>query len=558
MQTLVRKAIPVFYTAIAYTKEVTTARDQRGRVCRRRYLCLNCGTEFEVDIPRGTNIMANEWKDNCITCPICSKQHLDYTHTQHVGYCDFVDRQPIYMLLTVKELKDSIVLMIKERTAELSETKTTVDWLFEEFRYNIKRRKSTYRRWTKNTELVPLCEIGDPFDYHYAEQSPMRFIKNYNMSDRQRKDVQEILSVMRRAIRKKWKEIYGYDLGGLYTTCGPWRGRMLFPLHNFAFRLLFPESKNLPNWLSGSNTDIKVTCKNLHIVSGDWLFADLDDYRKGNGLKKICQMLHLPKTKLILRYLHDDLFCGDRLALLLSMLHDQNYLPKALELLDKIKKNTPTWVDKDAPIGRILQNLKDVAVGHTGKQVMNYLEYLAKNPNACEELRDTSLLLLSVTLEAKRKALSVKLKNMHDFLVEQKHLQDEKGYKLEVPEHIVRRLSMQMGLVKFFLPNTSKELKIGGEIFHNCVGTYSQRVKMGECQIAFMTNDNGKLIACLEIRGNRLVQAKLKFNHPVYQNGAINGAVLDWCEKTGLKVATQDVRKMRYPAIIETGKAAAV
>ena len=53
------------------------------------------------------------------------------------------------------------------------------------------------------------------------------------------------------------------------------------------------------------------------------------------------------------------------------------------------------------------------------------------------------------------------------------------------------------------------------------------------------------------VRDDRLVQAKLKFNRPVHEDSAVNGAVVDWCNRVGLKISTYDVRKMRYPAVLE-------
>ena len=95
--------------------------------------------------------------------------------------------------------------------------------------------------------------------------------------------------------------------------------------------------------------------------------------------------------------------------------------------------------------------------------------------------------------------------------------------------------------MKFYLPEHSSELMKGGKIMHNCVGTYGRRMANGECIIVYMTDDNGKLTACLEVRDNSLVQAKLKYNKPVSLDPVINDAIIDWCKKAELKVDTADV-----------------
>ena len=60
-----------------------------------------------------------------------------------------------------------------------------------------------------------------------------------------------------------------------------------------------------------------------------------------------------------------------------------------------------------------------------------------------------------------------------------------------------------------------------------------------------MTDDKGMLAACLEVRDNALVQAKLKYNDPVHENQAINDEILKWCRAAGLEIITKDVQKTR-------------
>ena len=136
----------------------------------------------------------------------------------------------------------------------------------------------------------------------------------------------------------------------------------------------------------------------------------------------------------------------------------------------------------------------------------------------------------------------------HDWLVDKMREIEEKGFALHVPEAIQRRLQMQLdnGYLRFFVPQHSHDLDNASRIFHNCVRTYSNRVANGECQIVLMTDDKGLLKACLEIRGNALVQAKLKFNKPVSADAAVNSAIRDWCRDTGLTIRTQDVRQIHY------------
>jgi hypothetical protein len=109
---------------------------------------------------------------------------------------------------------------------------------------------------------------------------------------------------------------------------------------------------------------------------------------------------------------------------------------------------------------------------------------------------------------------------------------------------------MQKDLVKFFLPETSLELKNAGADLHNCVYSYAGRMVSGKLQIVLVADDKGRLAACLEIQNDILVQAKLRYNRPVRENSAINAEVVEWAERTGLKIGTSDVRKKYLPAIV--------
>ena len=99
--------------------------------------------------------------------------------------------------------------------------------------------------------------------------------------------------------------------------------------------------------------------------------------------------------------------------------------------------------------------------------------------------------------------------------------------------------------------DTVHELDHASGVFHNCVRTYSEDVRDGKCYIVLMTDHTGLMQACLEVRDGGLVQARLKYNKPVSCDGAVNGAVRDWCREAGLYIRTPDVRQVRYPVPIE-------
>lgn len=79
------------------------------------------------------------------------------------------------------------------------------------------------------------------------------------------------------------------------------------------------------------------------------------------------------------------------------------------------------------------------------------------------------------------------------YTYEQKHLEDEiDGYK-------------------FCLPENSYQLCEIGTAMHNCVASYSDKVKEKQCTIVYAEKDD-KYIFCIEVQENRIVQERLDHN----------------------------------------------
>lgn len=80
-----------------------------------------------------------------------------------------------------------------------------------------------------------------------------------------------------------------------------------------------------------------------------------------------------------------------------------------------------------------------------------------------------------------------------------------------------------------------------GNKLHNCVGSYAERALAGKCTIAVMTDDEGKLLVCIEVADGEIRQAKLNQNRPVAKNPELNAAVIEWANEAKLKINTCDI-----------------
>ena len=113
----------------------------------------------------------------------------------------------------------------------------------------------------------------------------------------------------------------------------------------------------------------------------------------------------------------------------------------------------------------------------------------------------------------------------------------------------------------FVAKNRGKLSHIGRQM-NICVGGYSSMVESDNCRIAYITDDNGEYKACLELRpykvGNKqkykLVQAKLKYNRPPYQDMEIYDKIALWANNNKIDIDTYDMelpKKINNKAQIE-------
>ena len=89
---------------------------------------------------------------------------------------------------------------------------------------------------------------------------------------------------------------------------------------------------------------------------------------------------------------------------------------------------------------------------------------------------------------------------------------------------------------------TIYEMKSIGDYMNICVGNYMSSQYNNKLEIAVVEDSENNYVACLEIRNKELVQAKLKYNSPLFNNETINNIVLSWCKLNHIKVNSRDVK----------------
>lgn len=104
---------------------------------------------------------------------------------------------------------------------------------------------------------------------------------------------------------------------------------------------------------------------------------------------------------------------------------------------------------------------------------------------------------------------------------------NEKQFK----QRINKEYECTFGDYMFIYPDSTSEIKDEAVSQNNCVASYIDRVIDGECHIMFLRkkHDPKKSLVTIEIRGNKIVQAKRHFNYPVTAEDQV--AIDKWNKK---------------------------
>lgn len=159
--------------------------------------------------------------------------------------------------------------------------------------------------------------------------------------------------------------------------------------------------------------------------------------------------------------------------------------------------------------------------GYTAKSLMLYIDML----KTFEAIEDMSYLVKEIYDYAKMmKTISHKFdKYPRNFLTTHKiacrnYNRLKKEFSEEIFKHrIMKAYECKFGDYVFIYPKTTQEIKDESVQQNNCVSSYIDKVIDGNCHILFLrkVDSPDKSLVTIEIRNNRIVQAKRKFNDPV-------------------------------------------
>lgn len=401
--------------------------------------------------------------------------------------------------------------------------------------FDIDKRKTTFKKYV-NGKIKSCYELGNPFDYEFRRESNLTYLFGHSPISGYRSQFTRLIQKLRKSIVKSLSKKMGFKVKSMYRSYGKNYGPFIIPILNIAYRMICIDAPNLSNKvLSAVPWGIDDTGAPIYYPDKKFLsLKTLDSIRKSkNTTSAFINLTGLPDKRAFRKIINKEPFD----AILLSQIY-KNF-NKNIDDTVSIYRYCVTpygngYYESYPYVNDLLSDAEHINAYYSADDTTK----LFKHGNRAYEFNDTASMLSTMSDDLKRKFLAVKpsILAAHDWLAEAQWKENHKMIPFDLSNPLCRRLAMQSGRIKFFLPHTSFDLYDAGKKLKNCVGSYVDRVINNESQIVLVSDDKGKLVICIEVSSNKqnLVQAKLFGNKPVSTDKVLNTTVINWAEKIGV------------------------
>lgn len=536
------------YTSIISTPHLPGSPMAGPSVRPKRYFCHSCKTEFTVEHAETRRLGYWGYSDERVNCPTCG---AEFRLRSTMFECDEQPNGPLCLTLRLYECKTQIILKAAFNMIRLAhdlKEPVVLETHTEEYRFDIKSRQVHIKSQECNQDPV-ILQIENPiFARVLLAGSWLRYLKNdTELVKSYKPEIVELLKTLREAVAEKYKELHGYDLSRLFVPSGQTYGWLLMPILNIAYRLQMPEASNLPKAFLQDSRSIyhlhRALPGNMQVMqtpdlSQKWKIA-CDLAKDKDCITAMLEAYTLPAVKSFRKILQtDSIFAIQELAYCYELSKgDLNHTTTLYKLIrDKFPEQKDTYLDMQ----RIFEKLMRIKT--SGVIPVTKVISILKNTDH-KSIQDTLEILSQLNKPNQQVILKCKITEIHDQAANLLYKQKNPNIELSVPDYIKNRLMMQKDKIRFFLPNDSYELKDAGTELHNCVGGYTNKINEGASCVVLVSDDKGKLVACIELHRNKLIQAKLACNKPVFTNARLQAEVLDWCKKCSIAICTSDVKQ---------------
>ena len=337
---------------------------------------------------------------------------------------------------------------------------------------------------------------------------------------------------------RKLSEAAGYKIKSAYTPTSTqdYRGAFDYCFSNLIWRLKYPDSRNLaPEEIRACPYADDPVVKLVTGAGKAYLQTVREIYRFPNMPGLNARLVKCP-----IYFLSD-------LRSAWPVFHE---IDNRYKLLDKMLVQLKRSIGFYQSTESYLQSLRIIRHTRGEGAAVKLLER-----EDAGNLRDCGHMWDLLTPQNKRIFIKAKIRSrdIHDYLTRLVDKQQHKNVRIKYKSLRDFPLTGKVDDLIFSLPPDTEQLANLGRAMHNCVGTYRDRVLSDKVRIIAAFR-NRKPVICIEIRGAKVVQAKLVNNQSVRDDAKLNRALLAWAKSRKLTIETNDVQTEREV----TGVAAAV
>jgi len=505
-----------------------------------QYFCEECDQAFCSAWGKIPGSMSHYERGSHFICPYCG-----HKHHENVVYIKRDEPAPNKIRLVIKEYKDVVTLEVSSKTVTFRDYLHLTEGDHREvFRFDIAKQRVTFSIDHEGANRDPI-ELGNPFKLEIFESILNHFNPSSLVNSEKRSDISDFLKTLRETVHRKLEKHLKYKVSSMYVSPGRFHGTFLLPIFNMAYRVACPDAPNLPVEYRETPHEIQNFWKHKlldNVLSNETFSIDLMDHvialtrRRKDFITAIIKIQSLPDRPMVRRTLRDDPFSVSILAKAFNLCKNYDYAIRMYEGLKELGNDERVRWSVNDNLFRFLSEMKPL-YGEVGivRLVEDYMKIqLWDCVTLFQQLNDESLAAL--------KSEELRIRDLHDWMSLRHKRQAHVNLKFDVPEHIIKRMSMQTDRLKFFMPKESMELLVAGHELNNCVASYGKAMKDNSKWIVLVADDKGKLAVCLEIKGNEVIQAKTNRNNAVSGDSKLNSAVVAWAKEANLEIKTSDIK----------------
>lgn len=491
--------------------------------------CDFCGQGFVITHSNSFNIREK------IACPACGKLH---THN-HIMYSSTSNGiLPYKIKMSLIEFASKVELRLKYQGLYLGDdifhTFQHFPKVYEKYIFDVINNKVTWQRIAGNDKLE--YEIGYfNEDFQTLQNKSALCFFQYDHKIKRGDSFTELLRKLREAVNRLAQK-KGYQPKSLFIS-GKRKTRLFTSLLNIAHRVRFWDSENITD--SGEST-FELNLKENHITK-EYLDMSVVDFWQGQGYsyyEALCNTLKLPNIKVIRRE-----FCFKNSYNLVLAFHQGYSTDISMQMYQYFNA-----IDNELAMTRVYYA---TSADERKKEAIEIYQALApKYPDLTflkmitkyDYYKDSYHLLNNMDKMTKQRYLESKipLSKLHDWLSVEITAQENREMIFDIPAHIINRLNMQLNHYNLETITKNSQLIRVAQSLKNCSAGYKKRIN-DKLQLVVISDDNGKIVALLQIMENSIVQAKLYGNKSVSDRMEINDLVIDFAKKTKLDIRTGNI-----------------